>query len=68
MSYDVGRDSLFHQLGIEYVGPLLDGAKPADLPAKQPARFASVLNLNTAKALGLKITRELQLQATEVTE
>ena len=66
MTYDADSLTLFHQVGADYVGPLLDRAKPADLPVQQPTRFELVLNLKTAKTLGLTITRELQSHVTEV--
>jgi putative ABC transport system substrate-binding protein len=66
MSYDTDPLTLFHQIGVDYVGPLLDGAKPADLPVRPPTRFELVLNLKTAKALGLTITPELRSHVTEV--
>jgi putative ABC transport system substrate-binding protein len=66
MSYDTDPLALFYQVGADYVGPLLDGAKPADLPVQQPSRFALVVNLKTAKTLGLTITPEFQHSVTEV--
>jgi putative ABC transport system substrate-binding protein len=66
MSYDTDPLTLFHQIGVDYVGPLIDGAKPVDLPVRPPTRFELVLNLKTAKALGLTITPELRSHVTEV--
>jgi putative ABC transport system substrate-binding protein len=66
MSYDTDPLTLFHQIGVDYAGPLLDGAKPADLPVRQPTRFDLMLNLKTVKALGLTITPELRSHVTEV--
>jgi putative ABC transport system substrate-binding protein len=66
MSYDTDPLALFDQVGADYVGPILDGAKPANWPVQQPSRFALVVNLKTAKTLGLTITPEFQHSVTEV--
>src|SRR5262245_7929397 len=65
MSYGSNFASMFRR-AAEYVDKILRGAKPADLPVEQPTKFDLIVNLTTAKALGLNITERFLLRADEV--
>ena len=67
MSYGANNTALFRHTG-ETVDKILRGAKPADLPVEQPTVFELVINLTTAKALGLKIPESFLLRADAVIE
>jgi len=67
MSYGSNQTDLFRRAG-DYVDKILRGAKPGDIPVEQPTKFDLVINLTTAKALGLTIPESFLTRVDEVIE
>jgi putative ABC transport system substrate-binding protein len=67
MSYAADRNDLTRRAAV-YIDKILKGAKPADLPVEQASKYELVINLKTAKAIGLAISEAFLLRADKVIE
>jgi putative ABC transport system substrate-binding protein len=67
MSYGVDFATMFRR-AADYVGRILKGANPADLPVEQATKFEMVVNLKTAKTMGIELPTSILLRADEVIE
>jgi putative ABC transport system substrate-binding protein len=67
ISYAAAEADMYRQV-VTYVDRILKGAKPSDLPVQQPTKFELIINLKTAKALGLVIPESFLLRANELIE